>query len=138
MANKENWEVSFIDEDGAYNGDLIGDVTGNVSGNVTGNVTGLVFGITTEYTTAAPEIAVTDSNSLLDATAQGVSATIGGGTDGQTLTIKCVNADSAVTLIPDDFVDGTTITFDVNETAVLLYNDTLASWLFISGTAAIT
>jgi hypothetical protein len=116
---------------------LTGGVTGDVTGDVAGDVTGQVFGTVTSYTTATPAIALTDTVATLDATAQGVAATLAAGTAGQVIYIKAINVDSAVTLVPAVFTDGTTITFTpANEYAVLVSDGT--NWLFVGGTAAIS
>lgn len=122
---KEDWEVSYIDSDGTF------------VGPVTGAVTGQVFGTVTNYTTVTPAIALTDTVATLDATAQGVAATLAVGTAGQIIYVKAINVDSAVTLTPASFVDGTTVTFTpVNEYAVLASDGT--DWMLVGGNAAVT
>jgi hypothetical protein len=96
---------------------------GPLTGDVTGDLTGQVFGTATEYTVVTPAIALTDTLALLDATTQGVAATLAAGTAGQRITIKAINVDSAVTLVPAVFEDGTTITFGTVLDSIVLISD---------------
>ena len=106
-----------------------------VTGNLT--VSGSTGGSVTTYTTVTPAIALTDKAALLDATTQGVAATLAAGSEGQVISIKAINVDSAVTLTPAAFHDGTTVTFTpVDEYIVLISDGT--NWYSVGGTAAIT
>jgi len=113
-------------------------LTGNVTGDVTGDVTGQTFGTVSSYTTATPAIALTDKVAVLDATSNGVAATLAAGTAGQVIYVKAtVVSGGATTLTPATFTDGTTVTFTpANEHITLVSDGT--NWLSVGGTAAIT
>lgn len=109
----------------------------DVVGDVTGNLTGQTFGTVTTYTAATPAIALTDKEAKLDATSNGVAATLAAGTAGQVIYVKAINVDNAVTLVPASFTDGTTITFTpVDEYVVLISDGT--NWDLVGGNAAVT
>jgi len=84
MANKENWEVSYIDEDGVYHGDVQG---------------GLLLGANSIYT-ASGAIAITDNAVCLDTlTAGGTMAmTLADGVIGQSIIIYLGNATNSATV----------------------------------------
>jgi len=98
-------------------------IVADVTGDITGDITGQVFGTATEYTALAPAIALTDTLVLLDGTSNGVAATLAAGTAGQRITVKAVNVDNAVTLVPAVFEDGTTITFGTVLDSIVLISD---------------
>lgn len=58
---------------------------------------------------------------VLDGTSATVAATLADGETGQRLTVKCTDATNAVTLTPDNFQDGTNITFTVNDAVELVF-----------------
>jgi len=136
MSKKGVW-MQNCDDAGNFVGNVTGDLTGDVTGDVTGDLTGQTFGTVSAYTAATPAIALTDKVATLDATSNGVAATLAAGTAGQIIYVKAINVDSAVTLVPASFTDGTTITFTpVNEYVVLASDGT--NWLMVGGNAAVT
>jgi hypothetical protein len=133
MANKLNLEgftVSTSDVCTA-DGGFVGDVTGNVTGQ-------LFVGEAESEGTVTPAIDVTKTVTFLDATSNGVAATLGAGTEnGQIIYIKAIDVSSAVTLTPTFLSDGTTITFGtVNMYITLVYSGIL--WYVIGGNATVT
>lgn len=82
---------------------------------------GLIIGSDASYV-ADGAIALTDSIVLLDGTSATVAATLADGTEGQTMMITAINVDNAVTVVPANLTDGTTITFDtVNDAVTLVF-----------------
>lgn len=98
----------------------------------------VLAGTINSYTTATPAIALTDSLAILDATSNGVAATLAAGSAGQVIRVKAtVVSGGATTLTPAAFADGTTVTFTpANEYIVLMSDGT--NWYCVGGTAAIT
>ena len=110
--------------------------TTSFTGNLTGNLTGQVFGSVATYS-ADGAIALTTDYAILDGSTATVAGTLADGTTGQRISFKAIDVSNAVTVVPANFRDGTTITFTpANETAVLWFDGT--NWNWESGTAAIT
>lgn len=105
-------------------------------GDFVGNVTGLVYGVVSTLV-ADGAIPLTSSDIYLDGGAASVAATLADGTAGQTMYVKATDVTNAVTLVPANLADGTTITFTpANEYIVLKFDGT--NWNVFGGNAAIT
>ena len=61
------------------------------------------------------------SLAVLDGTDATVEVTLADGEPGQRLDIKCVDATESVVVTPDNFQDGTTITFAADSACTLRY-----------------
>jgi len=118
---RSKWISGLLEFFGVTSGATVLKIT---ESGIEANVTGQSFGTVTEYTTATPAIALTDKAALLDATSNGVAATLAAGTAGQKMTIKAVVVSGgAVTLVPAVFEDGTTITFGTILDSIVLISD---------------
>ena len=106
-------------------------------GGFVGDVVGFVNPSYGSYSTTTPAIALTVSVAYLTGSVNAVAATLADGTEGQIITVLCDDSTEAVTLVPAEFLDGTTITFDVGEYITLLYTSA-AGWITLALTAAVT
>ena len=117
-----------LTSDNGFVGDLTGDVTGTVTGLKLDVITTLV---------ADGAVPLTVDTVYLNGSAASVAATLADGTEGQTINAKATDVSNAVTLVPANFADGTTITFTpANEYIILKFDGT--NWNVFGGDAAIT
>lgn len=58
---------------------------------------------------------------ILDGENATVAATLADGQEGQTLIVVCINADETTTLVPSNFLNGTTMTFTESDGATLVF-----------------
>lgn len=81
---------------------------------------GLILTPQTVYV-ADGAIALTTKVAELDGTSATVAATLADGTEGQEIVLYASDATNAVTLVPANLLDGTTITFTVNDSVTLRF-----------------
>lgn len=86
---------------------------------------------------ASGAVALSTTIAYLDGTSSVVSATLADGFDGQEISFKAIDVSNAVTLVPANFRDGTTITFPaVNQYIRLVFDGEV--WNNFGGNATIT
>jgi hypothetical protein len=134
--NKADWSVSYIDENGVYNGDVVGDVTGNLDGIIVGN---------SRLYSADGAISIDDRLVTLNAGTASTVMTLADGVGGQRIAIVCESATNTCTVGFAGFSPVfNLITFNApGDAAVLEYFDNGAGsdyWICTSlvGTAAIS
>lgn len=87
--------------------------------------------------TESGEIPQTISDIYLDGSSNVIAATIGEAETNKTVYIKAIDITNAVTVVPDSFRDGTTITFaTLNSYSVLKFDGEF--WNVFGGNATIT
>ena len=118
MANKTNWEVSYIDEDGVYHG----------------GVNGVVTGLAPVYTTAVTAIDLSVRFVVIEQPS--VPLSLADGSDGQVITIKATAALPGSVITPANFADGTTATLDTQFDYVVLQFGN-GEWHVVGGNATI-
>lgn len=109
----------------------------NTLGDAASDVQTLNGVFLTPITTASSGAgAVAITGSIHEITTTGADAlTLADGTEGQRLSVVMVSDGGDGTLTPSNFANGSTMTFDNNDTAELLF--TAGAWYFMGGTAAI-
>ena len=108
----------------------------NLAPNGTGKVDVQGGFILSETTTSSGAGAVAVTGSIHEITTTGADAlTLADGTEGQVLNVVMVSDGGDGTLTPTNFANGSTLTFDNNDTAQLLF--TAGAWYFMGGNAAI-
>ncbi|MFA6336068.1 MAG: hypothetical protein WCX48_11075 [Bacteroidales bacterium] len=110
--------------------DIVGDVDGEVTGNLYGNVTTYM---------SNGEIGLNLLMAVLNGSAATCNMTLADGAEGQTITIKTVDATEVCTVTPDKFVNGTSISLAAAGDAATLMFDGSTGWhvLNLYGTAAV-
>lgn len=117
--------------------DIVNDTTPQLGGNLDLNakqLTGVPILATTTVSSGAAAVAITGA--IHEITTIGADAlTLADGTEGQLLNIVMVSDGGDGTLTPTNLANGSTLTFDNNDTAQLLF--TAGAWYVMGGNAAL-